>query len=200
MADHHFYTIDPHAENAPGYHFEGVVGHVFPNPVEGTVPLRRYFNAHSGDHFYTTDPDGEGCERNGWVNEGIACHVFPADSTKAGTKPLYRWVSDEGDHFYCLDEQGEIGPQSGYRPEGIACRTLSEPTEGSVPLNRWFNGRPDNYCAVLLQDATIVGKVPLTANSPTDAEEQAPSALSTYNAVAAEGYRANRFQVQPGKC
>jgi hypothetical protein len=200
MTDHHFYTAHPQTDRVPGFHLEGDVGHVLLTPVEGTVPFFRFFNPQSGDHFYTTDPDGEGQARNGWVNEGIACHVFPADSTRADTVPLYRWVSDEGDHFYCLDQHGELGPASGYRPEGIACRTLSEPVAGSVPLTRWFNGRPDNYCAVLLRDATVVGKVPLTADSPADAEHQGPAALDTYNAVAADGYRANRIVVQAGKC
>jgi hypothetical protein len=40
----HFYTTHPSGELAPdNYVFEGVTGYMYPEPVEGTVPLFRWY-------------------------------------------------------------------------------------------------------------------------------------------------------------
>ena len=66
-----------------------------------TAPLLRAFSPGSGDHFYTTDvAERDNAVANvGYVNEGVACQVFPAAG--AGTTPLLRAFNPtSGDHFY----------------------------------------------------------------------------------------------------
>ena len=52
-------------------------------PPAGTVPLYRYWNPSSADHFYTTNADEIGTTtsgevgRYGYHSEGIACYVSP---------------------------------------------------------------------------------------------------------------------------
>ena len=46
----------------------------------GTTPLLRAYNSTSGDHFYTTSAAerDNAVAKLGYVNEGVACHVFPS--------------------------------------------------------------------------------------------------------------------------
>ena len=48
--------------------------------VPTTVPLLRAFSPGSVDHFYTTDvaERDNAVAKVGYVNEGVACHVFPS--------------------------------------------------------------------------------------------------------------------------
>lgn len=86
---------------AAGWDCEGIVGYVSPVPAPGLIPLYRYYRPDNTDHFYTTDYDSGQAVMSlyGYVYEGIACYIVPADSTIVsfdGTVPLYRYfVSDE---------------------------------------------------------------------------------------------------------
>jgi hypothetical protein len=88
------------------------------SPSSLYTALYRWFNAQSGDHFYTTDPSGELAPTSGYDYEGITGYI--ATSQQSGTTALYRWFSAQsGDHFYTTDPSGELAPTSGYDYEGI---------------------------------------------------------------------------------
>ncbi|KAG0041403.1 hypothetical protein BGZ90_009877, partial [Linnemannia elongata] len=55
----------------------------------GTVPLFRWFSPGSGDHFYTTDPNGEVAPSVGYNYEGITGYLYPGAT--GGTAPVFRW-------------------------------------------------------------------------------------------------------------
>jgi Repeat of unknown function (DUF5648) len=91
----------------------------------------------AGDHFYTTNSDGELAPIAGYRLEGVACFVFGIQGQ--GTQPLFRWFRPKsGDHFYTLDPSGELAPSLGYRSEGIACYVFSSQQPNTIPLFRWF--------------------------------------------------------------
>jgi len=78
----HFYTTNLDElgkEGKGGYNYEGIAGKVFPaydHTVPNLVPLHRYHNAKSGDHFYTTDLTELGINgKVGYTHEGIACYI-----------------------------------------------------------------------------------------------------------------------------
>jgi len=81
----HFYTtnendigtITPGSTGKHGYRSEGIAGYCFSSQVEDTVPLHRYYNSGTTDHFYTTDWGELGNGKNGYEYEGVQCYVFP---------------------------------------------------------------------------------------------------------------------------
>ena len=87
----HLYTTNPHEigtttpgqKGRHGYISEGIAGYCFSHAVAGTVPLYRYWNGHSVDHFYTTNGGDIGTTipgksgHHGYTSEGVACHVIP---------------------------------------------------------------------------------------------------------------------------
>ena len=90
MVDHFFTlssseigTTTPGQYGNHGYRSEGVAGYCYRNPINGTVPLYRYWNSRVGDHFYTKSSNEIGTinpgqyGRYGYKSEGIACFVFP---------------------------------------------------------------------------------------------------------------------------
>ena len=72
-----------------GYFLEGVAGYCYPGPVEGlaieAIPLYRYYNGGSNDHFYTTDAEEIGptvsgtVGKGGYTSEGTVCYVLPSN-------------------------------------------------------------------------------------------------------------------------
>ena len=66
-----------------GYKSEGITGYCFQEKMSNTVPLYRYWNAKSADHFYTTNADEIGTVtagkvgKHGYTSEGIVCYVLP---------------------------------------------------------------------------------------------------------------------------
>jgi len=134
----HFYTANASEINATvngqvgnhGYKCEGSIGHVFTSQVTGSVPLYRYWNSGSSDHFYTANPNEIGATQNGqtgnfgYTCEGIVGYVFVDQEPLA--RPLHRyWHEGNKDHFY-TDNGNEIGTivngQSGnfgYKCEGV---------------------------------------------------------------------------------
>jgi len=69
-------------QSANGYTCEGVLGYIYSDPVHGTLPVYRYWNAAASDSFYTTHPqevdtvvpgtDG----LNGYTCKGILGHAL----------------------------------------------------------------------------------------------------------------------------
>ena len=74
-----------------GRRLQGVLGR-----RHGTTPLLRAFSPATGDHFYTTSvAERDNAVANvGYVNEGVACHVFSAagghHAAAAGVQPRHR--------------------------------------------------------------------------------------------------------------
>jgi peptidoglycan hydrolase-like amidase len=126
----HFYTTSEAEKNALqnnpqwGYASEGPVFYVYPNKVDGTSTVYRFFNAQNGDHFYTASED----EKN-----------------SISLSPIYRFLNiSNGDHFYTAsDAEKDIvanTSKSGYLFEGIAFYAHSTQVNGSVPVYRSYNG------------------------------------------------------------
>ena len=86
----HFYTTDPEeigttTKGATGKYdfvFEGIAGYCHPTQVADSVPLYRYWQSTSSDHFYTINPKEIGTVTSGqvgkygYISEGITCYVF----------------------------------------------------------------------------------------------------------------------------
>jgi len=107
-------------------------------PLLTTVPLYRYWNPSTGDHFYTTNFRELGNGRFGYRPEGIQCHVLPQQ--RAGSIPLYRyWNPTVADHFYTTNFR-ELGNGGfGYNYEAIQCYVYRAAQPNRVPLYRYWN-------------------------------------------------------------
>ena len=87
----HFYTENaneigtttPEQVGNHGYISEGIAGYCFPHQKSGTVPLYRYWQPSTRDHFYTTNANEIGtCTlvavgKYGYIYEGVVCYVYP---------------------------------------------------------------------------------------------------------------------------
>ena len=68
-----------------GYKYEGIAGYCYSTPTEDTVPLYRYWQPNTADHFYTTNSAAIGTTTDGQIgkygykSEGIACYVYHFD-------------------------------------------------------------------------------------------------------------------------
>ncbi|WP_437935267.1 hypothetical protein [Sorangium sp. So ce341] len=102
-------------------------------------PVYRWWNGGSfGDHFYTTDHEGEIAPDVGYMYEGVGFRTFTCDTP--GTKPFFRWWSERlTDHFYTTDPSGELAPAAGYIPEGDIGCVASAPSQDTMALHRWWN-------------------------------------------------------------
>ncbi len=115
-------------------------------PVMGTnsVPLYRYYNNNSGQHFYAIDW-GElgGGGHDGWVYEGVECYVDP--SQRSGEVPLHRYFSGQSGHFYTTNF-AELGNGDGnYTYEGVECYVFNSQVPTTVPLYRYYNGSVGHF-------------------------------------------------------
>ena len=109
-----------------------------------SVPLFRYWNMETLDHFYSTDIQDVGIHgnrgKNSYISEGVECQIYKVHVP--GTIPLYRYVlpGPQEDHLYTTDENeigttepGQVG-KYGYKMEEIAGYCYANPTAGTVPL------------------------------------------------------------------
>ena len=116
-----------------------------PAPVSSMLPVYRFYNTHTGTHFYTASA----AEKN-WVLatlaaayrlEGVAYWVNTANP--ANNVPLYRFFNMKtGTHFYtasAAEKDSVIARLGGvYRFEGIAYNVSSSPV-GSTAVYRFYN-------------------------------------------------------------
>ncbi|MBP9021155.1 MAG: hypothetical protein KBG01_06455 [Syntrophobacterales bacterium] len=118
----YLYTGHPEAEGSgvlEGYRKQGFAFRLFREDTPGTKKFYRWYNKAKGDHYYTTDPDGDGKRRQGYVLEGYIGNI--GTSKILGTRELYRWQNPStGCHFYTTDPRGEGMAKKGYRFDGIA--------------------------------------------------------------------------------
>ena len=109
-----------------------------PSTTTVPVPLYRYWNSNSSEHFYTTDWGELGAGKFGWVFETIQCNV---DARQAGSNvPLYRyWNSNGADHFYTTNYDELGSGKFGWVFESVQCYVYAQPKAGVVPLYRYWN-------------------------------------------------------------
>eukprot|EP01084_Bolivina_argentea_P206239 352158_1 len=123
-----------------------------------TIPIYRYWQGHTHDHFYTKSAREIGTTRSGrtgrhgYKSEGIGFYL--AQRRHSGMVPLYRyWKSGIGDHFYTTNTH-EIGTtkvgrrgKHGYTAEGILGYCYPRRKSGTIPLYRYWKGgrRGDHF-------------------------------------------------------
>ncbi|MGV8083399.1 MAG: N-acetylmuramoyl-L-alanine amidase [Coriobacteriia bacterium] len=88
----HFYTASADERDMvkarwPGiYQYEGVAYSVAPSPVDGAVPVYRFYNFSRGVHFYTASADERDMVKARWPGiyhyEGVAFYVTSATATE----------------------------------------------------------------------------------------------------------------------
>lgn len=106
--------------------------------------LRRFYNAWSGEHFYTAD-DAEAATLTpayGWAEETSddnSFKVLPKTSTKT-SYPVYRLFNAfTNEHFFTVDEEEKnaaLDANCGWVYEGIAFRAATENDTGTVVVYR----------------------------------------------------------------
>jgi len=130
-----------------GYVYEGIATYVFTDALQakGLVPLYRWFNPFSGDHFYSTNLDSASTQNPkspwttvvrggrltgpGWRWEGIQAFVFKKQVP--GTVPMYRLWNGR-DHLYTTNYKESLKVvKFGYRSEGVEFFGV---TQGVKPL------------------------------------------------------------------
>ena len=91
-------------------------------------------------HFYTSNPNEEFIQENGFILEGSVFSLFQPTSTVPGTVDVYRlFKGDIGDHFLTTDgaEKGS-SILGGYVYEGVIGKAYSEPGPDRVEVVRYF--------------------------------------------------------------
>jgi len=120
------------------------------------VPVHRYWNPASNDHFYTTNAGEIGTIQpgttgnNGYAHESSDWHV--ATSPLPGFVPVYRyWHPSNSDHFYTTNageigatQQGQVG-NHGYQCEGVLGYISPNPTGSSVPVYRYWKAASNDH-------------------------------------------------------
>ena len=112
------------------YQYQGISGHAELKSTEQNVPVYRFWNSKSMDHFYTISEeekkqlmDDYKSGKDNYEYEGIAWYV-----PQISTVPVYRFFDVINyDHFYTSDEQAKdrmsqafMNGTGSYRYEGIA--------------------------------------------------------------------------------
>lgn len=111
----HHYTTDPVERDTILEHwpniwkYEKVAFNAYPNRVDGTVPVYRFWSQQYNAHFFTASSNerDEVLKRwpNIWKSEGIAFYVYPADVEVVGAKTVWRfWSAPYARHFFTADQ------------------------------------------------------------------------------------------------
>lgn len=122
----HFYTRSVAERNDiiakyPGvWKYETVAFGAFGAPVEGTVPVYRFWSNTYNGHFYTTSEAEKNqiiatYPRHIWQYETVAFYVYPNASAVPGTVPMSRfWSAAYGHHFYTASEAEAASVRANY--------------------------------------------------------------------------------------
>jgi hypothetical protein len=87
-------------------------------PQTGAVPVFRYYNSTTGDHFYTTNFNELGAGRNGYSLESR--NAFFVHQTRLnGAVPILRFFNGR-DHFYTKNQSEFFDGSMNYNSEGSA--------------------------------------------------------------------------------
>ncbi|MER9912262.1 hypothetical protein NKJ71_16690 [Mesorhizobium sp. M0050] len=142
---------DAEAKNAKdlGYGEPEIAFYAPAGDIPGVVPIFRFWDQESGDHFYCLDPNGEG---SGYTPESIGFHLFSSEvaNTKAVSRGRY------GGDLYCIALQFKSKTVP-YRYETV--RALSYEEASAVATARL--GTSDEAKFFVTQ-----GKCPFEGNNP----------------------------------
>jgi hypothetical protein len=113
------------------------------------VPLYRYCNKSTSNHFYTVST-ALGFNNSSWTYEGVAAYV--SQMQQANMVPLYRFCKNIQiflgpkyiDHYYTTVQSSG----SGYTSEGIECYVYPTQVAGTVPFYQYYKSskRDHFYC------------------------------------------------------
>jgi hypothetical protein len=160
----HFYTsnageigaVNPGQAGNHGYVCEGILGYVSPHEFPGSVPIYRYWNEQTHDHFYTANAAEIGTTQvgqtgnHGYKFEGIVGYGYAADPH---FNVVHRYYHEgHHDHFYTADggeigttEKGHVG-NHGYKSEGPSFYIFTHQHHGLVPVYRyWKEDQHDHF-------------------------------------------------------
>lgn len=165
MGSDHFYTSKADEigtttvgeKGKHGYECEGILGYLSPTAFAGSVPVYRYFNRLTGDHFYTVSPTEIGSTNLGeignhsYIYEGILGYAYPPEHNVA---PVYRYCHEKNKEHLYTTWPVEIGTvthgatgKHGYKSEGVNFYVFLHHAEGLLPIYRYFNGKDHFYTA-----------------------------------------------------
>jgi len=116
-----------------------------------TIPVYRYHNPGSHDHFYTQKAEEIGVTNNGahgnhgYISEGVSFYL--AETEVDGYTPVYRfWNAGSKDHFYTANDSEKNSVQGiGYAFEGVVGYISTTQVEGTTPLYRYYNAQSKDH-------------------------------------------------------
>lgn len=117
-----------------------------------SVPLWRYWNPTTIDHYYTRDRNDAGMAALGYSLDGSDSRVIP--TAQPGTVPLYRfWNAATTDHFYTLNK-AEGQNATGYVYERVEGYVFPRAYAGTKLLWRYWNeAGGDHFYSTVRNDA-----------------------------------------------
>jgi len=153
-------------ENYPIYETKAIQTKQLPAvPPPELIGMLRYFTPDfsgpaTATHFYTSEPNDEFIQQNGFVLEGLAFKLFKSSANVPGTVDVYRlFKGDIGDHFFTTDgaEKGS-SVLGGYVYEGVVGKAYSQPGPDRVEVVRYF--RPstgEHFYVTTIEDSQREG-------------------------------------------
>ncbi len=150
------------------------------------VPVHRYFNATTGDHFYNLSK----ASYTGYRYEGIAFYALPKSAVNSGVAIYQFYNKQTGNHRY--EKRGFSA--SGYVSDGVVFRAYASAVSGSIPVYLYWNSRTSDslyertkttyagytYDKIVFYARSGSGILPLsTTNSPEPAYVTKTSATSS---------------------
>jgi hypothetical protein len=115
-SNNHFYTTEPTNESLFGFDYEGVSFQAYTYKVQGTIPVKRFYNAKNNDHLFSIlHQDGD------YVFEKIAFYAY--ETQVSGTKPIFSSKKTKGNNTHQLltadIKEHQNALKNGYEDEGI---------------------------------------------------------------------------------
>jgi len=152
-----------------GYIYEDRVFYAFANQATDSLPVYRFYNSTTGDHFYTISENEKDTlinnSQSGYVYETIAFYAF--QSKIGNSVPVYRFInSKNGDHFYTISENEKAivlnNPQWGYVYEGVGFYSLASQINESLPVYRFVNtSNGDHFYTINESEKNNLSAVPV---------------------------------------
>ena len=151
------------------YSREGIAFYSYSTQAAGTLPVYRFINTNTGDHFFTISEN----EKNNLINnpsfgyklEGAG---FYANSSQApDTYPIYRFRhSISGDHFYTANENEKNtllnNPQWNYILEGTGFYANKTQINETLPVYRFYNAsNGDHFYTISENEKNSISQVPI---------------------------------------
>jgi hypothetical protein len=134
-------------------------------PPAELITILRFFTADfSGPalttHFYTSNPNDEFIQENGFVLEGPVFKLFKSSANVPGTVDIYRLFKGIiGDHFFTTSgAEKDSAARDGYVYEGVVGKAYSQPGPDRVEVVRYF--RPstgEHFYTTTIEDSQREG-------------------------------------------